>query len=572
MVLRDDARSWTRARASERARARARDATIDAMSRFARAERDLVAIRERARARTLKPASTRSVGAGVGLLTVATALCVMAGASIGNKLFDVVSVRHAARDHEREATSGLSGVRRLTAEKMELDMERYPKARCLDGTPGAYYVNLAPIRVRNVDDEYPSAKRGSVARAGDSSGGSGSAREFATSKTWVVMLQGGGECTNAPECSERSGTERGSSELLPDEIVFDRGIQAVTADDDGEDLPFSRANMVTVGYCSGDVYMGRSDEADASGMWHSGAHIVEAVLQELVRAYNIEDADVIVLAGRSAGGIGLIAQVDQWAELLRTKFSAIARSTVKIVGAPFAGFHYFHNDTEGAADDSLKYIPWDEASFKQYVDYWHASESLPKACVEVNQDAPWRCMVADYSFPHTRTPLFFSQALLDSVVMRLHDNFGGDFTRHKQVTFAHEWQSQMRRVLEPAMSHATAGVFAPSCYMHTDFDGIVIDGISHHRALAEWVFENKPIRLIDDCRELMCNPTCRSRDKSSTLSNDLDDGALGHAFDRKRRKDEDELSAEKVAAERKTDDARARRKSNRRRARHRPSD
>ena len=337
------------------------------MSRFARAERDLVAIRERARARTLKPASTRSVGAGVGLLTVATALCVMAGASIGNKLFDVVSVRHAARDHEREATSGLSGVRRLTAEKMELDMERYPKARCLDGTPGAYYVNLAPIRVRNVDDEYPSAKRGSVARAGDSSGGSGSAREFATSKTWVVMLQGGGECTNAPECSERSGTERGSSELLPDEIVFDRGIQAVTADDDGEDLPFSRANMVTVGYCSGDVYMGRSDEADASGMWHSGAHIVEAVLQELVRAYDIEDADVIVLAGRSAGGIGLIAQVDQWAELLRTKFSAIARSTVKIVGAPFAGFHYFHNDTEGAADDSLKYIPWDEASFKQYV-------------------------------------------------------------------------------------------------------------------------------------------------------------------------------------------------------------
>jgi hypothetical protein len=38
------------ARARERTGASARDATIDAMSRFARAERDLVAIRERARA------------------------------------------------------------------------------------------------------------------------------------------------------------------------------------------------------------------------------------------------------------------------------------------------------------------------------------------------------------------------------------------------------------------------------------------------------------------------------------------------------------------------------------------
>ena len=151
----------------------------------------------------------------------------------------------------------------------------------------------------------------------------------------------------------------------------------------------------------------------------------------------------------------MIAQVDQWAELLRTKFSAIARSTVKIVGAPFAGFHYFHNDTEGAADDSLKYIPWDEASFKQYVDYWHASESLPKACVEVNQDAPWKCMVADYSFPHTRTPLFFSQALLDSVVMRLHDNFarfmGGN--PHRILFFWHSIGNKFLTALSNAFTN-----------------------------------------------------------------------------------------------------------------------
>ena len=109
--------------------------------------------------------------------------------------------------------AGLSGERRLTAEKMELDMERYPHARCLDGTPGAYYVNLATSKMSRRDAKDV---KGDASALGEDERGS---EGYATARTWVIMLQGGGECVAAPGCAERAGTARGSSELLPDEIV-----------------------------------------------------------------------------------------------------------------------------------------------------------------------------------------------------------------------------------------------------------------------------------------------------------------------------------------------------------------
>ena len=500
--------------------------------------------------------------AGVVLASVA---CARFGYSIGDRLYDLVSDSRAQRASKMIDAAGLSGERRLTAEKMELDMERYPHARCLDGTPGAYYVNLATSKMSRRDAK--NVKGDASALVEDERGSEG----YATARTWVIMLQGGGECVAAPGCAERAGTARGSSELLPDEIVYDRGIQAVASDDVGKSLPFSNANMVTVAYCSGDLYMGRAQEADATGMWHSGSYIVEAVLQELIRAYGMTDADVILLAGRSAGGIGLVAQVDAWADLIRERLPAEAKSSVKIVGAPFAGYHFFHNETtfidksadakEKAGvtrrgDDALNYIPWDEDSFKRYIEYWRAQESLPEACVMTHAGEEWRCIVAAHSFKTIRTPLFFSQALTDSVVMRLHDNFGGDLAKRKQLKFAVKWSKTMRRVLAPVLKHPSAGLFAAQCYMHTDFDDVSIDGVSHQTAFAEWVFHEKTVRLVDACDGVSCNPTCKSFKFSNPL--DLDGG--GNSAVEDDRDEEEELASQKkksLVANRRTESSRA---------------
>jgi len=461
--------------------------------------------------------ASRDVALGFVALAFAALACVKIGSAIGS---DVATRVSASRLRQFGKGAIVGEGRRATGEKAELDLERYPNARCLDGSPGVYYVNLAQPPAPGANEDAPSAMVG-----------------YATSRTWVVMLQGGGECVNSAECAERAGTPRGSSELQPDEIVFDSGIQKIpTSEDERARLPFAAANMVNVAYCSGDVYLGRAEDKDANALWHDGAYIVQAVLSELIRAYGLADADIIVLAGRSAGGIGLIAQIDSWADFIRSKLSPAQQSLVKIVGAPFAGFHYFHDDkqTYEAEDDKSRFVPWNEESFKRYLAYWHGDSSLPRACVDQHADAPWQCVVANASFPYTRTPLFFSQALTDSVVMHLHDNFdGGAFEHKEQVEFAQNWGGYMRNVLKPVLDHPTSGLFAAACYIHTDFDDIVIDGVEHHIALADWVFKDKRVKLMDSCDELMCNPTCKSREKKqSSKLTELDLEEEVHAHER----------------------------------------
>ena len=95
----------------------------------------------------------------------------------------------------------------VTAEKTELSLERYPNARCLDGTPGVFYVNLAPERMKG------SVNEGETRGGGD--GEMDAADGYSTSRTWVVMLQGGGECVNAVDCSDRAGTARDRANSWP---------------------------------------------------------------------------------------------------------------------------------------------------------------------------------------------------------------------------------------------------------------------------------------------------------------------------------------------------------------------
>ncbi len=71
------------------------------------------------------------------------------------------------------------------AGKVLLQPGVFSDARCLDGTPGAFYVNRNP-----------------------------------KNDTWIIYLNGGGECFDAQSCQYRATTALGSSSLMPDNIWF----------------------------------------------------------------------------------------------------------------------------------------------------------------------------------------------------------------------------------------------------------------------------------------------------------------------------------------------------------------
>jgi len=633
-------------------------------------------------------------------------------------------------------------------------------AKCLDGSPPAYYLSKRLDRgVRR--------KRCTTDGVLHSCG-----------ETWIIMLSGGGTCVNDEDCTRRAATGLGTSKLVPRTYHFSTGIQSVLKNNEA----FNTANMVNIAYCSGDSWLGRSSEPDAYGLTMNGGLIVDAILDELINHHDLLSARNIIFSGKSAGGVGLVAQIDRWADTIAEAYEAQGYDPKfqppKVSAVAFAGFHYFHTHTfydprdqvsigenKNSDDDSKdvdkeeaskdnnggksdneeeeefepvkfdemveeifeqnakedlesnsssskpitvedvftepaaklsssekkrsisaekyagdgdkltarvtttsmsgsrnkqeegesgifdeilstfkgklhnrfqhsaelgesdddeeqknedgvylnsaesrlllrfglntsnstniygqmkpSFIPWDETSWKKYLKFWRAEASLPSECVKQRHSSgkDYRCAVARNSIKTTKTPVFFVQALTDSVVMSIHDNWPladhrfvqepdlksmtlasskkhasavqekrkqtqklvektiddlnsgvldmkvyedkqleltkkmwenlDEDERSRREEYAKMWKTQMiDRLREATNENPNVGVFAPSCYVHTKFDKIEIDGADARSALASWVYDGQRTIIIDDkCDEngggLFCNPSCQ---------------------------------------------------------------
>ena len=131
------------------------------------------------------------------------------------------------------------------------------------------------------------------------------------------MLSGGGTCVNDEDCTRRAATGLSSSKLVPRTYHFSTGIQSVL-----KSKRSTRQKYGNIAYCSGDSWLGRSSEPDASGVTMNGGLIVDAVLDELINHHDLLSAKNIIFSGKSAGGVGLVAQIDRWADVIAQAYEA----------------------------------------------------------------------------------------------------------------------------------------------------------------------------------------------------------------------------------------------------------
>ncbi|MHA2657853.1 MAG: pectin acetylesterase-family hydrolase, partial [bacterium JZ-2024 1] len=154
-------------------------------------------------------------------------------------------------------------------------------AVCNDGTPATYYF-----------------RRGQ---------GTGNHR-------WVIHLQGGGMCYSLETCQTRSVSTPWlmTSKGLPS-TRMGNGVQSPLPT---ENPDFFNAHHIYVHYCSSDLWSGDREAAPASGGWHfRGARIVRAVIEDLMNPLitpspNLADATEVLFSGGSAGGAGVMANLD----------------------------------------------------------------------------------------------------------------------------------------------------------------------------------------------------------------------------------------------------------------------
>ena len=221
---------------------------------------------------------------------------------------------------------------------------------------------------------------------------------------WVFSLEGGGECVSEDDCKSRTEGDLGSSDGWP--ATGDSFLFQFQEDDASRNPDFYAWHHVFIKYCTGDLHLGTVQEP-SEDQWgwayFSGALIVDAVIADLQESADLNESDLIVWSGDSAGGIGSAGTLDHVAKLLP--------DTTRVVGAPIAGF-YWNNSHPYTGAGAIDFIPFDDAGFKTYQALWQMR--LPEACTAVYSEKPWLCAMLNFSIPTLESEIFVIEFETDS--------------------------------------------------------------------------------------------------------------------------------------------------------------
>ena len=150
-----------------------------------------------------------------------------------------------------------------------------------------------------------------------------------------------------------------SSDNFPQDIVGND----ILSNDSTENPLFHNYSHVLVPYCSSDAWLANrsnpdkmsiaefSEERDADNFVYKGRVIFQAVFEELLQDYNLSNASELVLVGSSAGGIGVLNNLDWVEDRLRNASARNVRILTIIDSSwfiPFSGYHAV-NWSEGQA-------------------------------------------------------------------------------------------------------------------------------------------------------------------------------------------------------------------------------
>ncbi|MBN3313498.1 NOT1A carboxylesterase, partial [Atractosteus spatula] len=369
-----------------------------------------------------------------------------------------------------------------SAQKLDDDMKLHflenTSVTCNDGTPAGYYM-----------------------------------KESKGSKRWLMFLEGGWYCFNKENCDSRYETMRRlmSSAKWP-RTKTGTGILSPQPE---ENPHWWNANMVFIPYCSSDVWSGASTKTNKSDYAFMGALIIREVVKELLTK-GLDNAKVLLLAGSSAGGTGVLLNVDRVAEQLEE----LGHHGIQVRGLSDSGW-FLDNKQYRCTDciDTISCAPTE--AIKRGIKYWNGI--VPERCRQQFRDGEeWNCFFGYKVYPTLKSPVFVVQWLFDEAQLTVDNiHLTGQPVQEGQWRYIQNLGNELRNTLKdvPAM-------FAPACLSHeiitrSYWMDIQVKGTSLPRALHCWdrsLHENSKnnksppkgcaIHLIDNCPWPHCNPTC----------------------------------------------------------------
>lgn len=244
-------------------------------------------------------------------------------------------------------------------------------------------------------------------------------------------------------------------------------------------------------------------------MRFSGFNNLDSVITTLISTHSIQKSDLVIYSGVSAGGIGAVATLDYFVDSINVSTSG---KKPIVYGAPIAGFYFDNNVVykPKSPEDPRPggYIRWSYDDLKLYGELWNAF--VPRRCALDGKAKQWECMFASRSYATLATPIFFTHAQTDSVVMPLHAALPAVWNLTPPTCdvkngpcpavikeFMGTWGTMMKNTEALVTSAVKSGkrkdgMFSAACLIHTSFSSQkpIVNNMSYVQALGNWVKSN----------------------------------------------------------------------------------
>uniref|UniRef100_A0A8D0DBS9 Notum pectinacetylesterase 2 n=1 Tax=Sander lucioperca TaxID=283035 RepID=A0A8D0DBS9_SANLU len=330
-------------------------------------------------------------------------------------------------------------------------------------------------------------------------------KEFRGSRRWQLFLEGGWCCHSKETCDSRyQNIPRLMSSSRWPQTKRGTGILSSQAE---ENPHWHNANIVFIPYCSSDVWSGTGPYT------FMGSLIIREVIKDLIPK-GIKQAKVVMLSGTSAGGTGVLLNIERVASQLEQ-----LGAEAQVRGLVDSGWFLESKQQRSPnCPETISCSP--EDAIKIGLRLWNGV--VPDRCRQLyKRGEEWQCFFGHKLYSTLTSPLFVVQWLFDEEQLRVENIYMGG-----QSLSEEQWQyiQNLGRELKNSLTDVTA-VFAPSCLSHTvitksNWMSFQVKGTSLPRALHCWdrsleaTRNNRtpakgcPFHLVDTCQWPQCNPTC----------------------------------------------------------------
>lgn len=206
-------------------------------------------------------------------------------------------------------------------------------ARCLDGSPGGYY-----LRTHNAKGVAADPKK------------------------WILFMQGGGWCSSDENCAQRAGSNLGSSKNWgPTYTDTYEGSETFAM------KPFDSYTVVYGMYCDGGSWTGNSPPktVGTQTIYYRGRPLLDALLDNLL-GKGLSGATDLLWSGCSAGGLTTYVHADYVASRMPKNVKTLA-----LADAMFS----VESKTFGGAAGYPARMQWGYTA-------WNASSSINQKCLK----------------------------------------------------------------------------------------------------------------------------------------------------------------------------------------------